>query len=86
MAIKLLQQAYIYLLLKCYIISLNNNTNKSKLLLQGGILMGENNNSAACTVCKFCNNTENEKPIFTTRYKGEELCVCARCLPGLIHG
>lgn len=49
----------------------NNNTNK-------------NNNGES--VCEFCKTTENDRPIFTTDYQGRKLKVCARCLPGLIHG
>jgi hypothetical protein len=44
---------------------------------------GQNNKQAACEICK---TTENDKPIFTTDYKGKKFQVCAHCLPGLIHG
>jgi hypothetical protein len=37
-------------------------------------------------ICKFCNTSENDRPIFKARFKGEKLYVCAKCLPGLIHG
>ncbi|HYF84227.1 MAG TPA: hypothetical protein VEB00_14500 [Clostridia bacterium] len=37
-------------------------------------------------ICKFCNTSENDRPIFKTRFKGDKLYVCAKCLPGLIHG
>lgn len=38
------------------------------------------------SLCEFCKTTEQERPIFTADYQGKKLQVCARCLPGLIHG
>ena len=38
------------------------------------------------SVCEFCKASEQERPIFTTDYQGKRRQVCARCLPGLIHG
>ncbi len=49
-------------------------------------IMSEDKANETTSVCKFCNSTENERPIFKTRFKGEKLYVCAKCLPGLIHG
>ncbi|MGE5677888.1 MAG: hypothetical protein ACM3ZR_07500 [Pseudomonadota bacterium] len=48
--------------------------------------MSDNNSNETTLICKFCNTSENERPIFKARFKGEKLYVCARCLPGLIHG
>jgi hypothetical protein len=48
--------------------------------------MSDNKATESAAVCKYCNADENERPIFKTRFKGEKLYVCARCLPGLIHG
>lgn len=48
--------------------------------------MSENNQNKEKSICEFCKANEDEKPIFTTDYQGRKLQVCARCLPGLIHG
>jgi hypothetical protein len=48
--------------------------------------MTDNNQNDKQAICEFCKATENDKPIFTTDYQGRKLLVCARCLPGLIHG
>lgn len=45
-----------------------------------------NNTAGDEKTCEYCNASENERPIFTTDFKGRKLHVCARCLPGLIHG
>jgi hypothetical protein len=52
----------------------------------GGKSMTDNNQNNKQATCEFCKATENDKPIFTTDYQGRKLLVCARCLPGLIHG
>ncbi len=36
--------------------------------------------------CFICQKTEDEAVLLLCRKKGEELWVCTRCLPMLIHG
>lgn len=36
--------------------------------------------------CFRCSNTEDDVPVLPSRYQGNSVWVCTRCLPGLIHG
>ena len=36
--------------------------------------------------CSFCPNTEDDAYLLPVKHQGESRWVCARCLPGLIHG
>lgn len=36
--------------------------------------------------CSFCQKTEDDAYLLAVKKKGKALWVCARCLPGLIHG
>jgi len=35
--------------------------------------------------CLNCNATENEKPLLTINFQGNEKHICPQCLPVLIH-
>ncbi len=37
-------------------------------------------------VCFLCGSSEDERVLLPCRRQGEELWVCVRCLPPLIHG
>jgi Fe-S-cluster-containing hydrogenase component 2 len=36
--------------------------------------------------CYLCGESEDHVNLFPTKAKGESLWVCAKCIPGLIHG
>lgn len=36
--------------------------------------------------CTRCGRSENETAVFPVRLKGTSTWICAKCLPGLIHG
>lgn len=36
--------------------------------------------------CSLCHRNEYDAALFAVRIKGESIWVCARCIPGLIHG
>ncbi|HHW06946.1 MAG TPA: 4Fe-4S binding protein [Clostridia bacterium] len=36
--------------------------------------------------CSRCHRTEYDAALFAVRLKGSSVWVCAKCLPGLIHG
>lgn len=36
--------------------------------------------------CYRCGNTEDDVPVLPSRFQGNSVWVCTRCLPGLIHG
>lgn len=36
--------------------------------------------------CSLCNRTEYDAALFAIRLKGDSVWVCAKCIPGLIHG
>lgn len=35
--------------------------------------------------CLNCKALENEKPLLSMKYKGNEIFICPQCLPILIH-
>jgi hypothetical protein len=37
------------------------------------------------SVCLNCGKSEQEKPLLTLKYRGEEFYICPQCLPVLIH-
>jgi hypothetical protein len=37
------------------------------------------------THCLSCNLSEDEKPLLTIKFQGEEIYICPQCLPILIH-
>ena len=37
------------------------------------------------TVCLNCNANENEKPLLSIKFQGNEIYICPQCLPVLIH-
>ena len=36
--------------------------------------------------CNWCGTADTDRPLLPTRFKGESVWVCVRCLPPLIHG
>jgi len=36
--------------------------------------------------CHWCGTADTERPLLPTRFKGNSVWVCVRCLPPLIHG
>ncbi|MEK6528216.1 MAG: hypothetical protein AABZ36_04960 [Nitrospirota bacterium] len=36
--------------------------------------------------CLNCGASSNDRILFSCEYKGEELYVCVKCLPAIIHG
>jgi len=36
--------------------------------------------------CHWCQTPDSERPLLPTRYKGNSIWVCVKCLPPLIHG
>lgn len=46
-----------------------------------------NQNTQEITLhCSRCDRTEYDAALFAVRLKGDSVWVCAKCLPGLIHG
>jgi hypothetical protein len=37
------------------------------------------------TACLNCNANEQEKPLLTIKFQGNEIYICPQCLPVLIH-
>lgn len=37
------------------------------------------------TACLNCGKTEQEKPLLTIKFQGNEIYICPQCLPVLIH-
>ena len=37
------------------------------------------------TACLNCNATEQEKPLLTIKFQGNEIYICPQCLPVLIQ-
>lgn len=37
------------------------------------------------TACLNCNANEQEKPLLTIKFQGDEIYICPQCLPVLIH-
>ena len=41
--------------------------------------------SASILTCLSCDQTELETPLLNLRYQQQELWICSKCLPTLIH-
>ena len=37
------------------------------------------------TICLNCGTSEEEKPLLTLKFRGEELYLCPQCMPIMIH-
>ncbi len=37
------------------------------------------------TICLNCGATEEQKPLLTMQFQGDEIFICPQCLPVLIH-
>lgn len=37
------------------------------------------------TICLNCGLSEQEKPLITIKFQGNEIYICPQCLPVLIH-
>lgn len=42
--------------------------------------------SAAEHTCSVCGITSNERILISAEKDGEQVCICVRCLPAIIHG